>query len=67
MIIYSCNVFSDGEVRALLEARAPAAGTARVFQGLGHQPQCGRCARTIPKIMDEVQPAGNTEWPRRAR
>jgi bacterioferritin-associated ferredoxin len=51
----------------LLEARAPAAGTARVFQGLGHQPQCGRCARTIPKIMDEVQPAGNTEWPRRAR
>ena len=58
MIICSCNVFSDGEVRALMEARPPAAGTAQSLPGLGHEPQCGRCARTIRKIMDEVQPTG---------
>ncbi len=68
MIICSCNVFSDGEVRALLELRPPAAGTAQVFRGLGHQPQCGRCARTIRKIMHEALPGGgDTNRPGRAR
>ena len=58
MIICSCNVFSDGDVRALIEARPSAAGTVQVYRGLGHEPQCGRCARTIRKIMDESAAAG---------
>ncbi len=53
MIICSCNVFSDGEVRALAATRSPGAGTAQVFRGLGYEPQCGRCARTIYGIMRE--------------
>jgi bacterioferritin-associated ferredoxin len=50
LIICSCNVFSDGEVRA--------AGTAQIFRDLGHEPQCGRCVRTIRNIMNEALPAG---------
>jgi len=53
MIVCSCNVFSDGEVRSLVAACPPVAGTAQVFRSLGHQPQCGRCARTIHGIMRE--------------
>ena|SRR5437660_3384292 len=59
MIICSCNVFSDGDVRALIEAQPPAAGIAQIFRGLGHEPQCGPCARTIRKIMDEALPTGD--------
>jgi bacterioferritin-associated ferredoxin len=58
MIICSCNVFSDGEVRALVEARPHASGMARIFRDLGHEPQCGRCAPTIRKIVNEAPPAG---------
>ena len=58
MIICSCNVFSDGEVRAVVESRPQAAGTAQIFRDLGHEPQCGRCARTIRNIMNEALPAG---------
>ena len=57
MIVCSCNVFTDREVRALMEAAPGAAGTAQVYRGLGRAPQCGRCAPTIRKIMDEVAPS----------
>jgi bacterioferritin-associated ferredoxin len=62
MIICSCNVFSDGDVRALIEARPPAPGTAQIFRGLGHEPQCGRCARTIRKIMAEAPPTSGERY-----
>jgi bacterioferritin-associated ferredoxin len=54
MIICSCNVISDGDVRAVVGSRPAAASTAQVYRGLGHEPQCGRCAGSIRKIMDEV-------------
>jgi bacterioferritin-associated ferredoxin len=53
MIICSCNVFSDADVRMLLESELPAAGPAPVYRGLGHRPKCGRCAPTIRQILDE--------------
>ena len=53
MIVCSCNVFSDGDVRQLIETWPLAAGTAPVYRGLGHEPQCGRCAPTIRKLLDE--------------
>jgi bacterioferritin-associated ferredoxin len=52
MIVCSSNVISDGEVRAVVEG-CPTASTAQVYRGLGHQPQCGRCAGSIRKIMDK--------------
>jgi len=55
MIVCSCNVFSDHDVRATLaegEAQPRTAGD--VYHCLGCSAQCGRCARTIRRIMDEA-------------
>ena len=52
MIICSCNVISDGDVRAVVGPQSGAASTAQ-SRGLGTA-QCGRCAGSIRKIMDEV-------------
>jgi bacterioferritin-associated ferredoxin len=53
MIVCSCNVFSETEVRrALANAARPRVG--QVYACLGYARQCGRCARTIKQIMDEA-------------
>ena len=55
MIVCSCNVFSDHDVRATLAAGdAAPRTTGQVYHCLGCSPQCGRCLRTIRKIMDEA-------------
>ena len=54
MIVCSCNVFSDHDVRkACSGSRAPRT-PGQVYGCLGCSAQCGRCARTIKKIMDEA-------------
>ena len=46
MILCSCNVISDREVRAAVKPCGAAADRARdVFRGLGFTPKCGRCVR----------------------
>jgi len=53
MIVCSCNVLTDHDVRtAVSGAAAQTAGD--VYGCLGCSPQCGRCARTIRRIMDEA-------------
>jgi bacterioferritin-associated ferredoxin len=55
MIVCSCNVFSDHDVRATLASGDAAPRSAGdVYQCLGCSAQCGRCARTIRRIMDEA-------------
>jgi len=55
MIICSCNVLSDDEVRnALAGSDLPPRTAGQVYGCLGCSPQCGRCARTIRRIMDEA-------------
>ena len=55
MIVCSCNVFTDHDVRTTLSAREVVpCTTGQVFQCLGCNAQCGRCARTIRRIMDEA-------------
>jgi len=55
MIVCSCNVFTDHDVRGTLEAGEASPRTAgQVYHCLGCSPQCGRCARTIRRIMDEA-------------
>lgn len=55
MIICSCNVLSDDDVRATLAAGGGAPRTTgQVYHCLGCSPQCGRCARSIRRIMDEA-------------
>ncbi len=53
MIVCSCNVLSDHDVRnAVAKDQPRSAG--QVYGCLGCSAQCGRCARTIRKIMDEA-------------
>jgi bacterioferritin-associated ferredoxin len=54
MIVCSCNVLSDGDVRRACGAKVPPRTTGQVYGCLGCSPQCGRCARTIRKIMDDT-------------
>ncbi|HMK79405.1 MAG TPA: (2Fe-2S)-binding protein [Xanthobacteraceae bacterium] len=55
MIVCSCNVFSDRDVRSAIDNSPARPATAnQVYGCLGCSPQCGRCARTIRRIMDEV-------------
>jgi bacterioferritin-associated ferredoxin len=55
MIVCSCNVLSDSDIRAACKARENAPRTAgQVYGCLGCSPQCGRCVRTIKRIMDEA-------------
>ena len=55
MIVCSCNVLSDGDVRACLNPGPGCPLTpAQVYRCLGCRPECGHCARTIRAIMDEA-------------
>ncbi len=60
MIVCSCNVLSDHDVRATLASDDAVPRTAgEVYNCLGCSPQCGRCARTIRRIMDEALAAAD--------
>ena len=56
MIVCSCNVLSDHDVRSAVERASPRT-TGEVYGCLGCSAQCGRCARTIREIMDDVESA----------
>ena len=53
MIVCSCNVLSDNDVRSAVAASTPRTA-GQVYGCLGCSPQCGRCARTIKTIMDQA-------------
>ena len=55
MIVCSCNVISDHDIRNAVSSAGPVPRTARQVYGcLGCSAECGRCARTIKKIMNEA-------------
>lgn len=61
MIVCSCNVLSDHDVRTAVTEAAPAPRRAyEVYQCLGCSAQCGRCARTIQRIMHDALGPGPT-------
>jgi bacterioferritin-associated ferredoxin len=53
MIVCSCNVLSDQDVRSVVQAERTRS-TSQIYRCLGCSAQCGRCARTIRSIMDEA-------------
>jgi len=53
MIVCSCNVFSDHQVRSVVAKEARRPRMSEVYACLGCSPQCGRCAHTIKRIVDE--------------
>jgi len=54
MIVCSCNVLSDHDVRSTLSGADAARTAGEVYGCLGCSAQCGRCVRTIRKIMNEA-------------
>jgi|SoimicmetaTmtLMB_FD_contig_31_3997591_length_279_multi_3_in_0_out_0_1 bacterioferritin-associated ferredoxin len=57
MIVCSCNVFSDSQVRAAIASAAQRPRMSRVYASLGCVAKCGGCAHTIKKIIDETKTA----------
>ena len=54
MIVCSCNVLTDHAVRSAVVSADTPRTAGQVYGCLGCSPQCGRCARTIKKIMGEM-------------
>jgi bacterioferritin-associated ferredoxin len=54
MIVCSCNVLTDQDVRGVVRRESAPRTTGEVYGCLGCSAQCGRCARTIRRIMDET-------------
>jgi bacterioferritin-associated ferredoxin len=52
VIICSCNVLSDHDVRTAMATSAPPRTTGEFFRYFGRIAPCGRCARSIRHIMD---------------
>jgi bacterioferritin-associated ferredoxin len=55
MIVCSCNVFSDKDIRNCLDGPASPRRPREVYTALGCAPKCGCCAETIAKIIQETQ------------
>ena len=55
MIVCSCNVLSDDDVRNAVNASEQLPRNAKQIYGcLGCSAECGRCARTIKTIIDDA-------------
>src|SRR5579864_4952578 len=55
MIVCSCNVLSDHDVRSAVESAQDLPRSAKQLYGcLGCSAECGRCARTIKTIIDDA-------------
>jgi bacterioferritin-associated ferredoxin len=55
MIVCSCNVLTDHDVRSAVNGAEDLPRNAKQIYGcLGCSAECGRCARTIKTIIDEA-------------
>ena len=54
MIVCSCNVFSDHQLRSTLANATHRLRMSQIYDYLGNGAQCGRCAHIIKRIMDEM-------------
>ncbi|HEX9471989.1 MAG TPA: (2Fe-2S)-binding protein [Bradyrhizobium sp.] len=55
MIVCSCNVLSDDDVRNAVNVSEDLPRNAKQIYGcLGCSAECGRCARTIKTIIDDA-------------
>ena len=57
MIVCSCNVFSDGDVRSAITGAPQPLRMSAVYASLGCAAKCGRCARIIKSIIADSQPS----------
>jgi len=56
MIVCSCNVITDHDIRNVIESAAelPPRSINQIYGCLGCSAQCGRCARTVRNIVTEA-------------
>ncbi len=54
MIICSCNVLSDNDVRSVIAAPDAPRTAAQIHRCLGCTPECGRCTPSIRKIVADA-------------
>jgi bacterioferritin-associated ferredoxin len=67
MILCSCNVITDRDVRASVKPCGASADRARdVFRAKGCLPKCGRCVRNIQGFCDREATAKVEGRPRHA-
>jgi bacterioferritin-associated ferredoxin len=52
MIICSCNVLSDQDIRNAMTTSAPPRTMGGLFRYFGFRAECGCCARSIKRVMD---------------
>lgn len=53
MIVCSCNVFSDHQLREAFAGPDRPNTVSEVYRRLGDGAQCGRCTRTVVEVMRE--------------
>jgi bacterioferritin-associated ferredoxin len=55
MIVCSCNILSDHEIRNVVAAsREQPPSAQQIYDCLGCGIQCGRCARAVKRIISET-------------
>jgi bacterioferritin-associated ferredoxin len=59
MIICSCNVFSDQQLLSALAKATQRLRMSQIYDRLGCSAQCGQCAHTIKRIMEQVANRAN--------
>lgn len=55
MIICSCNVLSDGQVRSAVANAATRLRMSDIYASLSCAAKCGRCAHTIKTLLEDVR------------
>jgi bacterioferritin-associated ferredoxin len=53
VIVCSCNVLSDSQVRSTIASATHSARIKHVYASLCCTAKCGRCARTIKAILED--------------
>ena len=59
MIVCSCNVLSDRDVRTVIAASHETQRVSEIYGCLACIPACGRCAATIKRIIDATRSGHN--------
>ena len=57
MIVCSCNIISDHDIRGVVVATDDALSSpAQVYDCLGCTVRCGRCSQSVRRIIEELPP-----------
>jgi bacterioferritin-associated ferredoxin len=54
VIVCSCNVLSDAQVKSAVAGAASRPRMSRVYSSLGCAARCGRCAHTIKALLEQI-------------